>query len=118
LSIVAGVDFGTLSVRVSLFSKGEGRLGSGVAEYPLRRSAQDPNLATQSHFAQMDALERAMLRNISAGSASGGNVRCALSALLRDIFLAGKPRLRASTPGAHSSAIAPDRSRCAALEIA
>jgi L-ribulokinase len=60
LSIVAGVDFGTLSVRVSLFSNGEGRLGSGVAEYPLRRSTKDPNLATQSHFAQMDALARAM----------------------------------------------------------
>jgi L-ribulokinase len=66
LSIVAGIDFGTLSVRVSLFSKSEGRLGSGVAEYPLRRSVQDPNLATQNHYAQMDALERAMhdaLRN-------------------------------------------------------
>jgi hypothetical protein len=47
-------------VRVSLFSKGEGRHGSGVAEYPMRRSTKYPNLATQSHLAQMDALERAM----------------------------------------------------------
>ena len=60
MSIVAGVDFGTLSVRVSLFDHRKGRLGSGVADYPLNRSSKDPNLATQSHAAQMDALVRAM----------------------------------------------------------
>ncbi|MGH9406144.1 MAG: ribulokinase [Terriglobia bacterium] len=60
MSIVAGVDFGTLSVRASIFEKSQGRLGSGIADYPLKRSASDPNFATQSHAAQMDALERAM----------------------------------------------------------
>jgi L-ribulokinase len=74
-SVVAGVDFGTLSVRVSLFSKSEGRLGSGVAEYPLRRSAQDPNLATQSHHAQMDALERAMHDALCNSGVRGDQVR-------------------------------------------
>ena len=42
MSIVAGVDFGTLSVRVSLVDSGRGRLGSGVAEYPLHRTKSDP----------------------------------------------------------------------------
>ena len=35
MAVVAGVDFGTLSVRVSIFDSQRGRLGSGVAEYPL-----------------------------------------------------------------------------------
>jgi L-ribulokinase len=75
MSIVAGVDFGTLSVRVSLFSKTEGRLGAGVAEYPLHRSPQDPNLATQSHRAQMDALEQAMQSALSNSGVRGDQVR-------------------------------------------
>jgi L-ribulokinase len=75
LSIVAGIDFGTLSVRVSLFSKSEGRLGTGVAEYPLHRSAQDPNFATQSHRAQMDALEGAMRSALRESGVSGDQVR-------------------------------------------
>jgi L-ribulokinase len=74
-SIVAGIDFGTLSVRVSLFSKSEGRLGSGVAEYPLRRSPQDPNLATQSHHAQMDALVHAMRSALKNSGVNGDQVQ-------------------------------------------
>ncbi|MGC1784661.1 MAG: hypothetical protein WA708_19240 [Acidobacteriaceae bacterium] len=66
MGIVAGADFGTLSVRVSLFDKGKGRLGSGTAEYPLNRSIRDPNLTTQSHAAQMDALGRAMHQALEA----------------------------------------------------
>ncbi len=54
--IVAGVDFGTLSVRVSIVDSERGRLGSGVAEYPLHRSQQDPDFATQGHDDQMHAL--------------------------------------------------------------
>ena len=34
-TIVAGVDFGTLSVRVSIFDSEKGKLGAGVSEYPL-----------------------------------------------------------------------------------
>ncbi|MDT7813241.1 MAG: L-ribulokinase [Acidobacteriaceae bacterium] len=75
MSIVAGVDFGTLNVRVSLFGKSEGKLGSGVAEYPLHRSPQDPNVATQSHGAQMEALERAMRSALKACHASGDAVQ-------------------------------------------
>lgn len=75
MSIVAGVDFGTLSVRVSLFDKEEGRLASGVAEYPLNRVAHDPNFATQSHAAQMSALESAMRKALDAGKVSGDAVK-------------------------------------------
>ena len=56
MSIVAGVDFGTLSVRVSLFDSEKGRLGSGTAEYPLHRRKDDPDHATQSHADHMNAL--------------------------------------------------------------
>ena len=59
MSLVAGVDFGTLSVRVTLLDSARGRLGTAVAEYPLKRSRQDPDQATQSHDDQMDALVRA-----------------------------------------------------------
>lgn len=75
MSLVAGIDFGTLSVRVSLFDKQRGRMGSGVAEYPLNRSAHDPNFATQSHAAQMDALESAMRKALDAGNLSGDAVK-------------------------------------------
>jgi L-ribulokinase len=74
VSVVAGVDFGTLSVRVSLFSKTEGRLGSSTAEYPLNRSAEDPDYATQSHQAQMAALESAMPKALAAGKVSGDKI--------------------------------------------
>ena len=59
MAIVAGVDFGTLSVRVSILDSERGRLGSAVAEYPLHRKREDPNYATQSHYDQMDSLARA-----------------------------------------------------------
>ena len=58
MSIVAGVDFGTLTVRVSIFDSERGRLGSGTADYPLHRSKADPNHATQSHADHMTALDR------------------------------------------------------------
>lgn len=75
VSIVLGVDFGTLSVRVSLFDKNKGRLGSGVADYPLNRSTQDHNFATQGHFAQMDALGRAIQKALKASRVTGDEVK-------------------------------------------
>ena len=44
MSVVAGVDFGTLSVRVSIVDSNCGRIGSGVAEYPLHRRTQGSRL--------------------------------------------------------------------------
>jgi L-ribulokinase len=71
VSIVAGVDFGTLSVRVSIFDSARGRLGSGVAEYPLLRKKEDPDHATQSHADHMRALAEASRRAIAAAGIDG-----------------------------------------------
>src|SRR5438128_1843043 len=71
MSLVAGVDFGTLSVRVSIFDSAKGRLGSGVAEYPLLRKKEDPDHATQSHADHMKALAEAMHRAIEAAGVDG-----------------------------------------------
>src|SRR3954469_13354565 len=68
MAIVAGVDFGTLSVRVSIVDSERGILGSAVAEYPLHRRRDDPEYATQSHADHMRALAdatRAAVRNAS-----------------------------------------------------
>ncbi len=62
MSIVAGVDFGTLSVRVTLADSEKGSLGMAMAEYPLERRRSDPDLATQSHADHMEALVLAMNR--------------------------------------------------------
>src|SRR5882762_4485854 len=71
MSIVAGVDFGTLSVRVSIFDDKRGRLGSGVAKYPLHRKKEDPDHATQSHADHMRALSEAMRSAIENAAIDG-----------------------------------------------
>ena len=60
ITIVAGVDFGTLSVRVTLVDRERGPIGYASASYPLHRRREDPNYATQSHADQMSALTAAM----------------------------------------------------------
>ncbi|MBZ5585315.1 MAG: ribulokinase, partial [Acidobacteriia bacterium] len=74
MSIAAGVDFGTLSVRVSIFDSVKGRLGSGVAEYPLFRKKEDPDHATQSHADHMRALAEASRRAIEAAGIDGRSI--------------------------------------------
>ena len=59
MSIVAGVDFGTLSVRVTLVDSQKGPIGTASASYPLHRKREDPDHATQSHADQMQALASA-----------------------------------------------------------
>ena len=71
MSIVAGVDFGTLSVRVSIFDSQKGRLGSGTGDYPLLRKKEDPDHATQSHADHMAALALATARAIAAAGIDG-----------------------------------------------
>ena len=60
MAVVAGVDFGTQSVRVAIVDSERGTLAAGVAEYPVNRDRSDPDFATQSHAAHMDALVLAM----------------------------------------------------------
>ena len=75
MSIVAGVDFGTLSVRVTLLDSEEGRLATASAEYPLHRRRGDPDYATQSHFDQMQALVVATRKAISEAKIDGADVK-------------------------------------------
>jgi L-ribulokinase len=74
MSLVAGVDFGTLSVRVSIVSSDRGRIGSGVAEYPLHRKREDPDHATQSHADHMKALAEAMRRALASAGIPGDQI--------------------------------------------
>lgn len=75
MSVVAGVDFGTLSVRVSIFDRERGKLGMGVAEYPLHSSQTDPHLKTQSHDDQMKALVEAMRAAVRASGIDGKEIK-------------------------------------------
>jgi len=74
VAIVAGVDFGTLSVRVTLLSSEKGRLGTASAEYPLARRREDPDYATQSHADQMQALVRATRQALAESKVRGEDV--------------------------------------------
>jgi len=74
MAIVAGADFGTLSVRVTIVDTLRGRLGSGVAEYPLHRKKADPDHATQSHDDHMRALAEAARTATATARISGDQV--------------------------------------------
>jgi L-ribulokinase len=71
---VAGVDFGTLNVRVSVFDDQSGRLGAGVAEYPVHRKRNDPDHATQSHADHMTALASATRKALAASGVKGSEI--------------------------------------------
>src|SRR5437016_3678210 len=75
MSIVAGVDFGTLSVRVTIVDSEKGRLGFGTGDYPLKRKKEDPDYATQSHQDHMDALVLATRRAIDSARVNGAKIR-------------------------------------------
>ncbi|MHB8302958.1 MAG: ribulokinase [Acidobacteriaceae bacterium] len=75
MTLVAGVDFGTLGVRVSILDSARGRLATAVAEYPLHRKREDPGYATQSHADQMLALVKACRQAIADAGVSGEDVQ-------------------------------------------
>lgn len=74
MAIVAGVDFGTLSVRVSIVDSERGLLASALAEYPLHRKREDPEYATQSHSDHMRALARATREAVKSAGIAGDQV--------------------------------------------
>lgn len=74
MAIVAGVDFGTLSVRVSIFDSGRGRLASATADYPLIRRRDDPDHATQKHEDHMRALVTAIRAALEAAGVDGAAI--------------------------------------------
>src|ERR1700687_3337225 len=74
MAIVAGGDFGTLSVRVSIVDSERGLLQSEVADYPLHRKREDPEYATQSHDDNMRALAGATRPAVKNAGLSGDHV--------------------------------------------
>jgi len=75
MAIVAGVDFGTLNVRVSIVDSERGLLASAVAEYPLHRKREDPDFAAQSHQDHMRALAEATRQAVTAAGISGDQIK-------------------------------------------
>ena len=75
MAIVAGVDFGTLSVRVSIVDSERGLLSSAVAEIPLHRKREDPDFATQSHEDHMRALAEATRQAVRSAKITGDQVQ-------------------------------------------
>jgi L-ribulokinase len=74
MAIVAGVDFGTLNVRVSIVDSERGLLDSAVVDYPLHRKREDPEYATQSHDDHMRALAAATREAIKKAGISGDDI--------------------------------------------
>jgi L-ribulokinase len=75
MAIVAGVDFGTLSVRVSLVDSERGMLASAVSEYPVHRKREDPEHATQSHDDHMRALVAATRNALEIAAIPGEAIK-------------------------------------------
>jgi L-ribulokinase len=74
MTLVAGVDFGTQSVRVAIVDHALGPVGHAVAEYPVNRRSSDPDFATQSHAAHMEALAIATRAALVDGGVRGEQV--------------------------------------------
>jgi L-ribulokinase len=74
MATVAGVDFGTLSVRVSLVDSERGLIESANAEYPLHRKRDDIEYATQSHEDHMRALASATRTALKKARVAGDQV--------------------------------------------
>lgn len=74
MTIVAGIDFGTASVRVSIVESDRGRLGSGTAAYVTRRDPDDPDFATQRHEDHCRALESAFRTALADAAVAGADI--------------------------------------------
>ena len=74
MGVVAGVDFGTLSVRVSIVDSDRGLLASEIAAYPLHRRREDPEFATQAHADHMSALASATRAAVEKSGVGGSAV--------------------------------------------
>ncbi|HEY4354916.1 MAG TPA: ribulokinase [Acidobacteriaceae bacterium] len=74
MRIVAGADFGTLSVRVTLLDSERGRLGTASASYPLHRKRDDPEFATQAHADHVQSLAQAMRDVLAQTGVDGSQV--------------------------------------------
>jgi L-ribulokinase len=75
MAIVAGADFGTLSVRVSIVDSERGLLATSLAEYPLHRKREGPEYATLSHDDQMRSLASATGEAVRKAGMGGDQVK-------------------------------------------
>jgi L-ribulokinase len=75
MTLLAGVDFGTESVRTSIVDHQSGVVGTGEAPYDVRRSATDPDLVTQAHADHLAALEASVRSALKAARIHGSLVR-------------------------------------------
>lgn len=91
MAIVAGVDFGTLSVRVCIVDSERRLLESAVVEYPLRRKGEDPDYANQSHEDHMVALAAATREAVKKTGVSGDQIESiALDTIGSSVIPVGK----------------------------
>ena len=74
MTVVAGVDFGTASVRVSILDSERGRLGFGTAPYPVQRRREDADFATQRHADHRRALETAFAAALTDAKVNGADI--------------------------------------------
>jgi L-ribulokinase len=74
MAVVAGIDFGTQSVRVSLIDHERGRLGTATASYPVLRDPADPHRAAQRHEDHEQALTRAMHEALGSAKLKGEEI--------------------------------------------
>jgi L-ribulokinase len=74
MAIVAGVDFGTESVRVSILDSERGRLGFATSDYPVLR-ASDPDFAAQRHQDHCRALEEAFAAALAHAHIEGNEIK-------------------------------------------
>lgn len=74
MTLVAGVDFGTQSVRFSVFDSERGRIGSGVASYPVLRRDDDADHVAQRHVDHLQALTMAAEQAIGAAGIDGRQI--------------------------------------------
>src|SRR5436190_20266919 len=95
MATVAGVDFGTLSVRVSIVDSERGMLGSAVSEYPLHRKREDPEYATQSHDDQMRALAEATRAAVKQAGISGEQIEAIAPDTTGSSVITGDKKLQA-----------------------
>ena len=96
MAIVAGVDFGTLSVRVTLVDSKKGPIGTASASYPLHRRREDPNFATQTHADHMVALAAATREVLKSTGVAGEDVAAIALDTTGSIDRSGGRELRAA----------------------
>jgi len=75
MAIVAGIDFGTASVRISIVDSNRGCLGSATAAYPVRRRQDDADFATQRHEDHCHALESGFASALSDAGVDGRGIK-------------------------------------------